>query len=332
MPSLSDIFDTSFLIILGILVLSISLVVIYYETKMREQNHKINSMLSLVSSLAEETNHLRNSFSILLMNGGANFNNNSNLEINAENEENNNIITNDLITVSDADSEGDKSEADDNLDDVTDNESDDENSESDDENSEGDDESTLNNNIIQIQNSILDNGKKNIKVLNVDLGLHELPIDDSSDSDIDADNLDDLLSNDMNCDFEEDNISLGSNEQQITNTNDILSINEANFNIENDLILNLHHLSNDVEIINNNIENNNSMEKENENTEIIEISQEDLKTININQTNLENSLNESLDFKKLPINKLRIIVAEKGLTNDTSKLKKNELLKLLGIE
>jgi hypothetical protein len=54
-------------------------------------------------------------------------------------------------------------------------------------------------------------------------------------------------------------------------------------------------------------------------------SSSDLKTININ-------LEESVDYKKLPLNKLRSVVVEKGLIHDSSKLKKNELLKLLGVE
>jgi len=75
MVSLSDIFDTSFFVLLGILILSISLLFIYYESKMREQNHKINSMLSLVSSLAEETGNLRNRLSMYVINGTNGINN-----------------------------------------------------------------------------------------------------------------------------------------------------------------------------------------------------------------------------------------------------------------
>jgi hypothetical protein len=59
------------------------------------------------------------------------------------------------------------------------------------------------------------------------------------------------------------------------------------------------------------------------------ITSSDFKTININ---LEESHSENVDFKKLSLPKLRSIVSEKGLVGDTSKLKKNELLKLLGIE
>jgi hypothetical protein len=59
-----------------------------------------------------------------------------------------------------------------------------------------------------------------------------------------------------------------------------------------------------------------------------EISQTELKTININ---LEEQL-DSQEYKKFTLNKLRSIVAEKGLSTDSNKLKKNELLKLLGVE
>ena len=56
MPSLTDLFNPSFLMFLGILVLVVALLVVYFESKMRDQNHKIASMLSLVSTLAEDMN------------------------------------------------------------------------------------------------------------------------------------------------------------------------------------------------------------------------------------------------------------------------------------
>jgi hypothetical protein len=56
MASLTDLFNPTFLMFLGILVLVVALLVVYFESKFREQNHKISSMLSLVSSLAEEVN------------------------------------------------------------------------------------------------------------------------------------------------------------------------------------------------------------------------------------------------------------------------------------
>ena len=38
------------------------------------------------------------------------------------------------------------------------------------------------------------------------------------------------------------------------------------------------------------------------------------------------------DYKKMSLNKLREVVVSKGVTSDASKLKKNEILKLLGDE
>ena len=48
MAILTDLFNPSFFMFLGILILVIALLVVYFESKMREQNHKIASMLSLV--------------------------------------------------------------------------------------------------------------------------------------------------------------------------------------------------------------------------------------------------------------------------------------------
>ena len=62
MASLTDLFNPQFLMFLGILVLCLALLVVYFESKLRDQNHKISSMLSVVSSLADEVNLLRNSF------------------------------------------------------------------------------------------------------------------------------------------------------------------------------------------------------------------------------------------------------------------------------
>ena len=64
----------------------------------------------------------------------------------------------------------------------------------------------------------------------------------------------------------------------------------------------------------------------------------DLKSIHISSLdNLEdskqqNDANESVDYKKMSLNKLKSIVVEKNLSSqtDASKLKKNDILKLLG--
>jgi hypothetical protein len=56
----------------------------------------------------------------------------------------------------------------------------------------------------------------------------------------------------------------------------------------------------------------------------------DLKTISI--VDLEETNKKTTDYKKMSLNKLREVVIEKGIVPDASKLKKNEILKLLGVE
>ena len=58
----------------------------------------------------------------------------------------------------------------------------------------------------------------------------------------------------------------------------------------------------------------------------------DLKSINISDLEENKNNNENVDYKKLSLNKLRSVVLEKNLVGDSSKLKKQELLKLLGAE
>ena len=68
MASLIDIFNPSFFIFLGILVLVAALLVVYFESKMREQNHKIASMLQLVSCMADEMNTIKNDVNYIKIN------------------------------------------------------------------------------------------------------------------------------------------------------------------------------------------------------------------------------------------------------------------------
>jgi heme/copper-type cytochrome/quinol oxidase subunit 2 len=45
MASLTDLFNPTFLMFLGILVLVVALMVVYFESKMRDQNHKMESQV-----------------------------------------------------------------------------------------------------------------------------------------------------------------------------------------------------------------------------------------------------------------------------------------------
>jgi len=95
------------------------------------------------------------------------------------------------------------------------------------------------------------------------------------------------------------------------------------------------------------IDDDSDTSSENDNPEVTDINEIDANPAwdNLPETNDENikhviiddipsssNLEEdtrSIDYKKMTITKLKSIVQEKGLINDSSKLKKNELLKLL---
>jgi Sec-independent protein translocase protein TatA len=73
MASFIDLFNPSFFMFLGILVLVVAVIVIFFESRLREQNHKISSMLSIISTLAEDINtihHHQNTLSNNTRRGG----------------------------------------------------------------------------------------------------------------------------------------------------------------------------------------------------------------------------------------------------------------------
>ena len=267
MPSLTDLFNPTFLMFLGILVLVVALLVVYFETKFREQNHKISSMLSLVSALAEEVNGSKMIIHQLTMNRqpqSQQFFQQPNLE--------KRIVQNDnLILVADDEDESDEEE----------NDSDDE---VDDSNSDAASEISIDENEVESDydsdNSVIEIGESNdVKVLKLNINNDK----DNSDSDDELseaslDNLDDLDDLDDLEDLDD------------SSTSSVSIKEEKNDNIK-------------------------SM---------------DLKSINI--TLEETKPEQPLDYKKMALPKLRSIVSEKGLSSDSSKLKKNELLKLLGVE
>jgi len=257
MPSLTDLFNPTFLMFLGILALVVALLVVYFESKMREQNHKITSMLSLVSSLAEELNEVKFGFNHLSMRCGVPFSQIIPPIHLAENVNERNETK--LISVSD-DEDSDEDELDEDNESTSHNDSDVELS----------DEDT----ILDIDES------DNVKVLKLNI--------ESNDND--DENI--LETEEFNEDLSDvDSLSSKSSSLSIKQTSETFSLEEN---------------------------------KNNSN----EISQLELKTININ---LEEQL-DSQEYKKFTLNKLRIIVSEKGLSEDSNKLKKNELLKLLGVE
>lgn len=282
MTALSELFTPTFLMFLGILLLVVALVVVYFESKMRDQNHKIASMLSLVSTLAEDMNGVKmglNQVAMHQMGGhqmgqmGGQMNQ---MGIQSPPLENSNKSlylqeSDTLIAVSDDD---DSEEDDDDDESVIDDSGSDIDAAS--LSDEEDDESS-------------DEDEQLVKVLrlnipapgnNEDMGFNGLG------------DLDDLMDEALSVSSDD------SSEYQ-------LDIQASDF-ISAEEIKDETHLN---------------------------ISASDLKTINISlEEGGEEHGVESVDYKKLPLPKLRNIVTEKGLAADAAKMKKNELLKLLESE
>ena len=249
--------------------------VVYFESKSREQNHKIASMLSLVSTLAEDMNGVKMGLHHLSVNrvGGNNLPRfpqqaqpsleESNMQLFQNNDDN-------LIPVSDDES----------MDEDSDEEvSDDEDSDDDCDSCEDD-----------------DNKHTNIKILTLNMNTQSADGDDFED-------IDDL----------EDLGGIDEDMEHLTDTNSESS-RGSRASPKNVLeMLSTHAAENSADI-------------EQLDGSHITISATDLKTININ---LDEIHADSVDYKKLPLPKLRSIVTDKGLADDASKLKKQELLKLL---
>lgn len=279
MASLAEIFNPTVLIFLGILFLVVALLVLYFESKMREQNHKIASMLSLVSTMAEEVNgiNMRVNTPFVMPNMAPNM-------VMAEMGSKMEPTKESLITVSD-DSE-DESESDSDDSDINSDSSD---SDSDNDNSTRDIEIGDDN----IETIEIGNKQNDVKILK----LNVLNDNKQDELDIDFENLND--------------------EEEDTDEED-----EEDDNDEDDDLSSKSSKSHDI------------MEetKEEENTNDF------LKSLNLKTINMENleqhkePVDNSLDYKKMTIGKLRSIVSEKGLHEDPNKLKKQDLLKLLGDE
>jgi hypothetical protein len=306
MSSLTDLFTPSFFMFLGILILVIGVLFLYFEGKMREQNHKIASMLSLVSTLAEDTNGLKVGLNHLaITTGGSPISHNSIVQ-NAPSEQdnlgNNKVLQNlnKLIEVSDDEEseDGEEEEFDDSdeLEELEDSvelndDQDDTSSESDE--CEDDDE----------EDEDEDEDEDNVKIIKLNISQE---ISDGEDNNFDLDNADDL--EDLVDEFER--------------TDDIPEISKEYAEEVLDLKYdeqNSASLQEQVTIP--------SIE-----TNLSEVVASDLKTISINLGDEEHT--ERIDFKKLQLSKLRSIAIEKGLTtnSEAQKLKKPDLLKLLGAE
>ena len=282
MTALSELFTPTFLMFLGILLLVVALVVVYFESKMRDQNHKIASMLSLVSTLAEDMNGVKMGLNQVAMGqmGGQQMGgqqmaqqmDRQQMGIQSPPLENSNKSlylqeVDNLIAVSDDDSdEDDESVMDDSDSDI--------------------DADSLSHDARDSDDESSDEEEEVVKVLRLNIPAP------GSNEDMGMDGLEDLD------DLMDEALSVSSSESS-----------EYQLDIQSSDIIAAEEIKAETHL---------------------NISASDFKTSNISLE--EETGAESVDYKKLPLPKLRNIVTERGLAADAAKMKKNELLKLLEAE
>jgi len=291
MPSFIDFFNPTFFIFLGMLVLVAALLIVYFESKMRDQNHKITSMFSLVTAITDELNTVKQ---IAISGGSEKPHHTISVPLSEVLPE---MVT--LIEVSD--------------DEDTD---DDDFSEDDD---DDDDSNAVSVSVSLIENKpeIIEIGEfknPNIKILKVNMSNNDAIWETTLEYDIDFDNSRETDSDTSESSFEE--------EAEVDK--EAPFVLEIQPEVEPDVEVEIVDLEVEVKI-------EDELDEHDLPKQFIDF---DLKSINI--SNLEESSTETttFDYKKASINKLREIVLLKGLVEDStksSKLKKPELLKLLGV-
>jgi hypothetical protein len=291
--AISDILSTSFLFSIAIIIILIGGVFAYVSYRMGEQDHKLNSMIGLVSTMAEESQFFRSKLNMLQQKLST-----KDLPVVDQVQYASQMMVggqDELINVSDDeedDSDDDESDESEDLEDedlededlededLEDDESDDlEDDESDDKDLE-DDES---------DDKDLEEGRgEYIKRLNLTSAIDESPvkisyeeIDEDNNSFKETNNLvfDDIA--DFEATLEEADIQLLAED---TKDDDNFLKNVSITGLDNGIL------------------------------------------------SLEEIVSNKNDYKKMSLNKLREVVVSKGFTSDASHLKKNQILKLLGDE
>jgi hypothetical protein len=344
MTYLTDLFNPTFLIFLGILILVVAILIVYFESKMREQNHKIQTMFSIVSTLAEEMNSIKQGFVAFdglpnprdesrkamstnqqTQGGSMSFQQPSHtLEKFDMLEKPDNL---NLIEVSD-DSEEDNSDDEEDEDDVSEEE------EEDDDDAEDVCEINNINNFRFNNNSEQSETDSEVEDLE---NTHTIKIGEPSETKIlifsqQKMNLDDDKTA-YNPDFDElDQLDEESFNDESVNDDELLDDQfleeESPDNFDSKSLSDFPLQNEKVDVLTEAIIPDEELQF-NEAPLAME-----LKKINISDLEEVQGVSDvsSSDYKKYSLNKLRSIVSEKGLVKDSSKLKKNELLKLLGVE
>lgn len=302
--SLSDIFSIPFLICLSLCILLIGCSSIFFYQKISQQDHKISSMIGLISTMAEENQAFRLSLSNARHIEMANPSHGGGQRMTG------NLMGSemlDLIPVSDDESscESDSDEESDSC------SSSDSESSSDEKNNELEDDDENETHVIKITDE------------NFNFATDDFPFDNNeSETESNAESNDDDLEHDIE-DFHEITFD-GFVDAHADNK-------EHNHIHENE------HL----EIFDFDKSKSNNIKKIHLEIEQMSITNQEIKDVSIfkamNNSDPENSGSQSqktmdtVDYKKMSITKLREIVSKQGVT-DASKLRKPEILKLLGVE
>jgi hypothetical protein len=311
MSTINDIFNSTFFVCLGLIILACAGIILYFESKIREQNHKFTSMISLISSMAEELNYIKAVGLMPYRGGETNIVQPTNTHthmayVTKNNDEN-------LIKVSD----GEDTDSDDDDESMNDSDSDSDSDSESDENNSDDESNKKNIKLLKLTSHqdnivITENKKDNIEVLDLE-DMDELQ--NSGDED-DTDKEETQTDDDME--------DLDDDEHTIDDNN---SIPKLDFDsLENDIEAEAEA----EEIDFSKIVKQEPNPEESALPNLKEAVSESLKKINILNLEEDHEQSDFLDYKKCSVPKLRSIVVEKGLVSDSSKLKKTELLALLG--
>ena len=274
---LSEICSSSFLFSVAIIIILVGGLFAYFNHRFSVQNHKISSMMGLVTTMAEEMQYFRSRIS---GKSAQDVHSDSNVDqihvipqfLGGQADLNN------LIEVSDGeDEESEESESEDE-EEESDNESDEE-SESEDEESDNESESD--------SDEESESGDQ-VKNISIDLG---------NEIDLNFDN--EFINVDESIDK-----SIDESIEECVETKTInLSEDISSFEISSKTLENIHDIDISIKLTDD---------------------YADLSSSAVDK--------DKTDYKKMSINKLREVAVEKGLVVDASKLKKNDILKLLGAE
>lgn len=339
MNQLKNIFNPQFFIILGIVVLLITCLILYIENKLKSYDHKMSSMLNIVSSFIEEMNMSKSGGS-----GGSNLNPDSSNELETSlisqvQDLTETIENSNLIDVSDGENSSEGSEEDYDMEEVDLSESSSSSDSDDDLDAVSVSDLEPNNKIINSFDLATNEGSiitiKKLEVLPDNTYLYndinsihsssedmDEDMDEDTDDDLDNDeesnnddeqlmnieNMKETIEQQLDSDLQKNDINDIDEDEIVTNENE----NEHNSLSDND-VENLDDLEN-LE----NLENLHSIDN---------VEQPDDSELN-EYENLNNNEHNHIDYNKLPVSKLKEIANEKKLVTN-NKMKKADLLKLL---